>query len=384
LKEAGATVADDALVEIGPLYALDEEELAAKLPKGMNIKQATYLDSATREKNEKPGEKADKTAKFKVGDRVRVKQGEVATDYPDVPLGGWAGEIFLIDDNVCGIEWSPETLANIPEFYRKRCKRDGYVIWEYYAYAENLLPDSGGPLEMELPHNYVPEPLSEDDPFDRVRSHFGLTSDAPLPALEETVERAFYQILKTKLTFPFAAKRIYWETKREWDITVVGLGDESHISQSPGLLCEALLDGQPKKTALSEIVVSDENGPNGLLIRDYQYWLEYAHPPETDEEERGETVEEEFEEDYDDVSAEEEDEEYDDDDELDDEYDEEVEYEDDDDYEEDYPDASAPSLAKKTVERFDDWIEEDRAEEARRNAEREERERIARAERAAD
>ena len=32
-------------------------------------------------------------AKFKVGDRVRVKRGIRDTDYPDMPLGGWAGTI---------------------------------------------------------------------------------------------------------------------------------------------------------------------------------------------------------------------------------------------------------------------------------------------------
>jgi UDP-N-acetylglucosamine/UDP-N-acetylgalactosamine diphosphorylase len=398
LQEAGATVGNDTLVEISPLYAIDEEELAGKLPKGTKFEQATYLDAAFRVKKEESTDKADQKTKFKLGDRVRVKRGEAAADYPDVPIGGWAGTITLIDGKVCGIEWSSETLANVPEFYRKRCKRDGFDVGEYYAFAESLLPDSGGPLEMELPENYVATPLSEDDPFDRVRSHFGLTSDDPLPALEEAVERAFYQLLKTKLTFPFAAKRVNWKTERRWEISVVGLCDESHIRQTPDLLCEALLDGQPKKTALSEIEVSDENDPNGLLILDYQYWLDYAYPPETDEEEHGETEQEEFEEDDDDEFDEE------DDDEEEDEYDEEGEHADeheedfdeegeheeedeedfDDEFDEDYPDPSAPSHSKKPVERFDDWKEEDAAEEARRKAEREERERIARAERAAD
>ena len=35
-------------------------------------------------------------AKFKVGDRVRVQHGIRDTDYPDMPLGGWAGAISQV------------------------------------------------------------------------------------------------------------------------------------------------------------------------------------------------------------------------------------------------------------------------------------------------
>jgi UDP-N-acetylglucosamine/UDP-N-acetylgalactosamine diphosphorylase len=44
LEKAGATVADNAPVEISPLYALDEEELAQKLPKGTRVEKATYFE----------------------------------------------------------------------------------------------------------------------------------------------------------------------------------------------------------------------------------------------------------------------------------------------------------------------------------------------------
>ena len=43
LEAAGATVAENVPVEISPLYALDEEELARKLPRGTRVEKATYF-----------------------------------------------------------------------------------------------------------------------------------------------------------------------------------------------------------------------------------------------------------------------------------------------------------------------------------------------------
>jgi UDP-N-acetylglucosamine/UDP-N-acetylgalactosamine diphosphorylase len=43
LEAAGATVAEGVPVEISPLFALDEEELARKLPKGTRVDRATYF-----------------------------------------------------------------------------------------------------------------------------------------------------------------------------------------------------------------------------------------------------------------------------------------------------------------------------------------------------
>jgi UDP-N-acetylglucosamine/UDP-N-acetylgalactosamine diphosphorylase len=43
LRRAGAEVADDVPVEISPLFALDAEELAAKLPRGTRVTEPTYF-----------------------------------------------------------------------------------------------------------------------------------------------------------------------------------------------------------------------------------------------------------------------------------------------------------------------------------------------------
>ena len=55
------------------------------------------------------------STKFQVGERVRVKQGIRDADYPDMPLGGWAGTISDVHDHgMYTVRWSQETLAPPP------------------------------------------------------------------------------------------------------------------------------------------------------------------------------------------------------------------------------------------------------------------------------
>ena len=75
--------------------------------------------------------------RFFVGDRIRVKQGVKDSDYPDLPLGGWAGTISEVRKNrLCTIRWSRETLDAIHPVYKSRCERDG-------TDCQNLLAPTG-------------------------------------------------------------------------------------------------------------------------------------------------------------------------------------------------------------------------------------------------
>ena len=72
--------------------------------------------------------KSPATAKFTLGDVVRVRPGVNDPDFPVIPIGGWEGKIAEIENcnpPIYLIRWNQQTLASIHPIYRKRCERDG-------------------------------------------------------------------------------------------------------------------------------------------------------------------------------------------------------------------------------------------------------------------
>src|SRR5258707_58329 len=116
----------------------------------------------------KPG-----SPRFKVGDKVRVKAGVSDPDFPDMPLGGWAGTITEITKYKgrinCVFELDERTLASIHPIYRKRCERDGLDFEIMSLGEEELVADDGTPVSIEPPTEIKTPPLSEKDQDDRVR-----------------------------------------------------------------------------------------------------------------------------------------------------------------------------------------------------------------------
>ena len=126
-----------------------------------------------------------------------MKPGIRDEEHPDIPLGGWAGTISEIHrDGIYSVHWNRETLASIHPIYKKRCAIDGTVLEEYWLEDDDLEPDAGGPLSIEQPTAITPRPLSADEPGDRVRMVFGLTTDDFLPAVDEDSLETYYDYLK--------------------------------------------------------------------------------------------------------------------------------------------------------------------------------------------
>lgn len=139
---------------------------------------------------------------FKVGDKVRVRHGVADVEYPDMPLGGWAGTIHEIhNDGMYTVRWSGETLAAIHPVFKKRCERDGMVLEEYWLGDDDLEPDDGGPLDIEHPKEIATKPLSPKDQDDRVRMVFELTSNDPLPDVDDETLETYYKYLSKNLAF---------------------------------------------------------------------------------------------------------------------------------------------------------------------------------------
>lgn len=221
--------------------------------------------------------KSSPDAKFKIGDLVRVKHGIMDVDYPDIPLGGWAGAISEVGkDGMYSIRWSRETLAAIHPVVKQRSEKDGTVLEEYCLEDDDLEPDPGGPLKIEQPTEIATKPLSAKDEDDRIRMVFGLTSNDPLPDVDGRTLETYHEYLSKNLAFPFEAECIS-ETgpfsSRTIRVKVIGLGDpdeEPMIDEEYGVLCEARMEGQVVTLPLGEL---EDAKPNGQLIEDYCYWF---------------------------------------------------------------------------------------------------------------
>ena len=135
--------------------------------------------------------------KFKIGDKVRAKYGVKDVDYPDIPLGGWAGTISDEADKHGNylVRWSKETLAIIHPVVKKRCENDGLILEEFGLAEDELEPDSGGPLNIVQPTKITTKPLSPKDEDDRVRMIFDLTSNDPLPEVNNKTLETYRQYL---------------------------------------------------------------------------------------------------------------------------------------------------------------------------------------------
>ncbi len=252
--------------------------------------------------------------KLAVGDRVRVKYGTADFDFPDIPLGGWAGTITEVShdgkSHLYLIEWNPFTLDHMPSIFRKRCDRDGLELEESWLGEEDLESEVGNRLPLEQPTQIVTRPLSTTDQDDRIRAIFGLTSDDPLPESHDGNLHHYHAYLAANLTFPFEAG--YWketgpfESSRMCKVSVVGLADlDCYCPEEVGLLFRIRHDGEQTKVVqtrvksrsslfgfmshvlgmsapiphedadympLSDLELTDKDA-NQQLLKDFNYWL---------------------------------------------------------------------------------------------------------------
>lgn len=234
--------------------------------------------SKKKQKPTKQEKKPPTPARFAAGAKVRVKPGTTDPDFPDFPLGGWAGTIQEVDLRSSPatylIEWNRHTLAHMHPVYRKRCERDGLELKSMCLGEDNIEPDTGKPAVIEQPTNIVTRPLNRKDEDDRVRIALGLTSDDPLSEVDSDTLRAYHRYLAANLAFPFEAK---WEPEYgpTQTIKITGLGDsdeDSSADEMYGLLCEARSEGHLIEVPLGECEAK-KGSPNRQLLKDYAYWF---------------------------------------------------------------------------------------------------------------
>ena len=211
---------------------------------------------------------------FQVGDSVRVRHGVKDADYPDMPLGGWAGTVEEIhSNNLCMIRWTEKTLAAVHTVYKNRCEKDGLEFERCGLNAEDLEPDLGDPLQIEQLQEILTQPLSPDEE-DRIRMVFGLTSNDPLPDADDETLQAYQKYLSGQLVFPFKANYTGGYGSPE-QVTVLGLGDpddDAMLDEGYGILCEARLKKQLAVLPLWDLEDATTD-PNKQLLDDYSFWF---------------------------------------------------------------------------------------------------------------
>jgi hypothetical protein len=229
----------------------------------------------------KKARESDFSPKSKIGDKVRVKQGVKDVDYPDMPLGGWAGTVIEVSvGDTFTIRWSKETLAAIHPVFKKRCEKEGLDMEEYVLTGDDLEPDSGGPLNIVQPTKITTKPLSPKDEDDRVRMVFNLTSNDPLPEVDDDTLETYRDYLASHLSFPFEAEHTSEKgpmfRRHTSLVKVTGLGDPDeeppYIDDMYGLLCDALMDRRKVVVPVGELEVP-KGKPNRQLVKDYCYWF---------------------------------------------------------------------------------------------------------------
>jgi hypothetical protein len=212
---------------------------------------------------------------YAVGDQVRVRHGTVDPDYPDLPLGGWAGTIVKIDeDGLCHIKLNQATLDHIHPIYRKRCKRDDLHIEILDMHQEDVDPDLGEGLPMEQPANIQTKPLDPNNQEDRIRAALGVTTDDAVPLVEKATLLKYFEYLKANLVFPFPATYSHHDGKRRivHKISVVGMSDEFPIEGEYGLVCVVKDDQEQWEVPLMMMEVSKEDHSHQTL-EDYRRWF---------------------------------------------------------------------------------------------------------------
>jgi hypothetical protein len=228
-------------------------------------------------------ERGPASPRFEPGAKVRVRYGVADPDFPDIPLGGWAGAIEtveIVDDQITyEVKWDRKTLDGMHPVYRKRRERDGLDLEPMWLGQENHEADDGIPVPIEQPTRILTPPLSEKDQDDRVRGALGWTHEDPLPEVTDETLLAYPGHLAANLTLPIHVAS--WENSgpfasKKVTVAINGLGNAQagRIDDDFGLIG---LGRNPKgeeiEFPLGEIELGKKD-PNRGRLSENAYWFD--------------------------------------------------------------------------------------------------------------
>jgi hypothetical protein len=171
---------------------------------------------------------------------------------------------------------STTTLNQINPVVAKRCDRDGFESESMWLQENEIELYEGQPRTVEQPQAIATNPLSVSDQDDRIKMVVGLTSDDPVPDVQEATLLRYYRYLTENLSFPFEAE--YSEETADGFIThrvqVLQLLDPNEFDDDDfyGLLCEAREGRYKLYIPFAEVEVKKKD-TNYRLVSDYSYWF---------------------------------------------------------------------------------------------------------------
>lgn len=103
--------------------------------------------------------------KFPVGTTVRAKLGTMDPDFPDIPIGGWAGKIQEINQQINPpaylVHWNQHTLDQMNPVRSTRCEQEGLDLESMWLDEDDLEMDTSAIAKTEQPVAFIP--LSQED-----------------------------------------------------------------------------------------------------------------------------------------------------------------------------------------------------------------------------
>lgn len=80
------------------------------------------------------------------GMRVRVREGVMSPEFPEISIAGWTGTVSEVTGKAsptsCVLEWDAETISRMPAEYVTRCEQGGLYHLMACLSEDALMPCS--------------------------------------------------------------------------------------------------------------------------------------------------------------------------------------------------------------------------------------------------
>ena len=214
--------------------------------------------------------------RFSQGAEIEVAYGMLLPEFPGVSFEGWTGIIEKLDQRHKSprylVHWSEETLTGLKKAARKRLREIGLPYETMWLHEDDL--EARGSGEPSSPSVVDP---SYDASWD-TGGRKGLDRK-----WLEWEGRDWDEWLKTKLSFPFKAKRIDddddayftdvpWREPFRLDSRMLVLGISGFDTWHDVILVEARQGRFRGDVPLNDLEVVSKNDPNYWPVEEYVVW----------------------------------------------------------------------------------------------------------------